>query len=140
MIHAMTRLVLAAMLLTPSIICAEERKPNLNHDFWDRQNISLIAASAAGRAMDVHTTHRFLHLGGNERLMPERFVRNTKAFSLYSAGAVAATSTFMWVAHRKHHHRLERAIGWVHAGFVAGLVINNQIYINQLENQRRIRP
>ena len=102
------------------------------HKFFDRHNLALIAAGAGLRAADVYTTHRFLQLGGRERLMPDRLVRNPAAFSLFSAGAAAATAGGMYIAHRKRWHCLERGLGWAQAAFLGYLVVNNARLIHDL--------
>jgi len=106
--------------------------PSLHHGFFDRQNSALIIAGFALRAGDVWTTKRFLERGGRERVMPEALVQNTTAFAAYSAGAAAGTVGLAWLAHRARHHRIERAILWVHVGFMAGLVVNNEMYVRRL--------
>jgi hypothetical protein len=99
------------------------------HRFLDRQNVSLIALATGLRAADVLSTRELLRRGGREYLLPARLVDSTPAFAAYSAGAVAVGALAMYAAHRTGHHRIERGLGWLHVGFMSGLVANNTVWI-----------
>ena len=100
------------------------------HRFSDRTNVALIAAGFGLRAADVMTTRELLRRGGQEKILPERLVRSTPAFAAYSAGTAAGNALLMYWAHRTGHHKIERALGWTHAAFLAGLVVNNSRWLS----------
>jgi hypothetical protein len=95
----------------------------IGHNFWDKQNIALFAATAALCSADFTVTHQNLQSGGRELNPIVRIYGRSSPglalnFSLEAAGGVGLSYFF----HRTGHHRLERAVSMFNIGTSAGAV------------------
>ena len=77
----------------------------LPHRFFDRNNLIGFSAMFATRALDVHSTCRFLRRGYREAVFPSQNCRTIAAGAFSAAGATVGVSYWF---HRKGHHKLER--------------------------------
>ena len=82
----------------------EVEKPR-THRFFDRNNLIGFSAMFATRALDVHSTCRFLKAGYEEKIFPSQNCRTiaVTAFGLSGSGM----GGIYWL-HRRGHHKLER--------------------------------
>jgi hypothetical protein len=128
------------LLLAPALVASEpiERPVNFPvpplptpHKFWDRQNKALILAGASLRVADVITTRQMVRRGAPFDILPRAVTHSTSRLVAFSAAAAAATGGLMYLAHRKRHHRIERALGWAQAAFIGGCVGNNGYWLHR---------
>lgn len=94
------------------------------HPFWDRENLSLFAVSAAWSGADFYVTHSNLANGGRElNPIARAFTGSTPAlaanFALETTGVVGISYFF----HKTGHHKLERATSYVNISASAGAVL-----------------
>lgn len=120
----------ASQPLTPAgafairVVEVPPRQSHENHRFWDRQNSTLVAASAAWATADFFVTRSNLSSGGRE-LDPI-----TRAFGGSTAGLAAnfalETGSVLGVSyffHKTGHHKLERMTSYVNISASAGAVV-----------------
>lgn len=103
---------------------APSRREAERHRFWDRENSTLFAASAAWAGADFYVTHKNLAAGGRELNPVARvFAGSTPAlaanFTLETVGVVGISYFF----HKTGHHKLERATSYVNISASAGAVL-----------------
>ncbi|HMK29845.1 MAG TPA: hypothetical protein VK473_09200 [Terriglobales bacterium] len=104
--------------------CAAQDLPR-QHAFFDAKNISLFAAVAGTRLLDVHSTSRCLHNRYYETQLPPSLVANKPAFVGYSFALAGLHMEAAYILHRSHHHKLERAISIVHIGAITATAARN---------------
>jgi len=102
----MKKLILILFLVFSLSAAAQpilDKKPD--HRFFDRNNLIGFSAMFATRALDVHSTCRFLRRGYREAVFPSQNCRTiaVAAFSLSGAGVGVS----YWF-HRTGHHKFER--------------------------------
>ncbi len=113
------------LFLLVAVPIAAQELPDAPHKFMDRQNVALFAGVATVRALDVHSTERFLDRGYQEALLPSALASNTAGMSAYSAAATAAHVYSCYWLHKRGHHRLERIASYAHIAYIGALVVNN---------------
>ena len=91
------------LILFLSAVSLSAQSPE--HRFFDRNNLIGFSAMFATRALDVHSTCRFLRRGYREAVFPSQNCRTiaVTAFGLSGAGM----GGIYWL-HRRGHHKLER--------------------------------
>jgi len=89
------------------------------HRFWDRTNILLFSGVAVFRGLDYASTRNFMARGREEILLPDDVVDNSAGFASLEAAATMTSVGLSYLAHRTHHHKVERWISIVHIGVTA---------------------
>ncbi len=93
------------------------------HKFWDRENWTLFAVSAALSGADFAVTRANLQSGGRELNPVVRvFGRSTPGLAVNFAGETAGVIGLSYFFHKTGHHRLERVVSMVNIGASAGAV------------------
>ena len=104
---------------------AVQRQDSSEHHFWDRENIALLSAVSASRALDYSSTLNMRRRGRQEILLTNDVVDNHPAFAAIEAGGTAVSVGASYLFHRYHHHRLERWTSIVHASLTTSGAIRN---------------
>ncbi|HXZ80233.1 MAG TPA: hypothetical protein VEG30_09905 [Terriglobales bacterium] len=112
------------MLFFLASTCSPQDLPG-EHSFFDAKNISLFAAVAGSRLLDVHSTSRCLKARYYETQLPPSLVSNKPAFIGYSFALAGLNMQAAYILHKTHHHKLERAISVAHFGAVAATAGRN---------------
>ena len=93
------------------------------HKFWDRENWTLFATSAAFSGADFAVTRANLQSGGRELDPVVRvFGRCTAGLAVNFAGETAGVIGLSYFFHKTGHHRMERVVSMVNIGASAGAV------------------
>jgi hypothetical protein len=93
------------------------------HRFWDKENSSLFAVSAALSAADFAVTRANLQSGGRElNPLVRVFGRSTPGLAANFAGESAGLIGVSYFFHKTGHHKLERAVSMVNITASAGAV------------------
>ena len=131
-------LLLCLILSTPSLVFAADPPETFRpvnhlaaptpapvHKFWDKQNKFLVLTGAGLRTADIYTTREIFQRKGEDGFLPRSAVSSTPRMAAFSAIGAAGTTGLMYLAHRKGHHRVERALGWAQVIFVGNCVFGN---------------
>ena len=99
----------APFLASPVVAVSAPEYMRPRHNFWDRENSVLFAATGAAAAADFFVTHMNLSNGGRELNPLVRPLAGSTAglatnFAVETAGVVGVSYLF----HKTGHHRLER--------------------------------
>jgi hypothetical protein len=88
------------------------------HNFWDRQNLSLVIVHAGLETADFVLTHQAIASGGHElNPIARPFVNmGTGGQIAFFAGGTLASLGVSYLLHKTHHHRLERMVTWYSIG------------------------
>ena len=123
--------------VAPATPASTQTAPSLSlempgkHPFFDKSNLGIFAALAAGRTMDLISTWQFRRHGLNEGELTNAFVDNKPLFATYSASLVAGQISASYVFHRLGWHRVERlAVDHTYRG-------RNRSGDSQLPNRRK---
>jgi hypothetical protein len=97
------------------------------HRFLDLRNSISLAALAAGLTADALSTQKGLGLPGFHEMNPlaRPFVQNRPGAAFYNAASFAVIGSGMYLAHKTNHHRLERVLPFVIAGWEGFLAARN---------------
>ena len=97
------------------------------HRFLDIRNSMAFAALAAGLTGDALSTQKGLGLPGFHEMNPiaRPFVQSRTGAGFYSAASFALMGSGMYLAHKTNHHRLERVLPFVIAGWEGFLAARN---------------
>jgi hypothetical protein len=89
------------------------------HRFFDTRNVFAASAFAAGLTGDAWSTQRALTYPGTREGNPlaRPFVSSRTGEALYSGSSLGLMLGGMYLAHKTHHHKLERVVPWVMAGW-----------------------
>jgi hypothetical protein len=89
------------------------------HRFFDAKNVSGASAFAVGLAGDAWSTQRALAYPGTREANPlaRPFVSSRTGEAVYSGSSLGLMLGGMYLAHKTHHHKLERIVPWVMAGW-----------------------
>lgn len=110
----------AAAPIMPFVAPEKEARP---HRFWDRENRTLFALTAAGAAADFCVTRANLANGGKELNPVTRiFSGSTPALAANFALGTASVVGISYMFHKTGHHRLERLTSVINIGSSAGAV------------------
>lgn len=94
-----------------------------SHKFFDRENVVLLAASAALSGADFAVTRANLQNGGKElNPMVRIFGRSTAGLAANFVGENVGVLGMSYFFHKTGHHKLERAVSMVNIGASAGAV------------------
>jgi hypothetical protein len=117
-------LPIANAAMFPIVEAPAPRLQSVEHPFWDRQNVTLFAATAGWAAADFCVTHANLARGGQELNPVARiFTKNTPLLAsnfVLETGGVISISYFF---HKTGHHKLERMTSYVDISGSAGAVL-----------------
>lgn len=105
-----------------------QNAPEKPHRFFDKTNIALFSADALVRTLDAQSTRAFetnpckcFH----EEYLPDSIAKSTPKMYGYSLAVSGALIGVAYLAHRTHHHRIERLIPIADIGYDGRLVVNN---------------
>lgn len=119
----------AIIALTATVGMAQEAKPQPKpHVFFDRYNVVLFSADALVRTLDAQSTRSFMTNKCKcleEANLPKSIAGSTSKMYAYSLGVSAGVMGLSYLAHKTHHHKLERFIPMVDAGYDLSAVIGN---------------
>ncbi len=112
----------AMLPVAPSAIIAIKQRPE-SHRFFDVKNTFALSATAISLTADALSTQKGLSYPGFYEMNPiaRPFVQSRAGAAAYSAGSLGLVAAGMYVAHRTHHHKLERILPFAIAGW-EGLV------------------
>lgn len=106
---------------------AKLQLPGRGHNFFDVKNFMGLAALAAGLTGDALSTQKGLGLPGFHEINPiaRPFVQNRAGAAFYGAASFAFMGGGMYLAHKTHHHKLERILPFAVAGWEGFLTFRN---------------
>jgi Domain of unknown function (DUF5658) len=112
----------AMLPVAPSAIKPIKQRPE-SHRFFDVKNSLALGATAISLTADALSTQKGLSYPGFYEMNPiaRPFVQSRAGAAAYSAGSLGLVAAGMYVAHRTHHHKLERILPFAIAGW-EGLV------------------
>jgi hypothetical protein len=89
------------------------------HRFFDSRNAFAASALAVGLAGDSWSTQRALAYPGTREANPlaRPFVASSTGAAVYSGSSLGLLLGGMYLAHKTNHHKLERVVPWVLAGW-----------------------
>jgi hypothetical protein len=89
------------------------------HQFFDTRNAFAAGAFAVGLAGDSWSTQRALAYPGTREANPlaRPFVASRTGEAVYSGSSLGLLLGGMYLAHKTNHHKLERVVPWVLAGW-----------------------
>lgn len=116
----------AALPAAPSALIKLKQRPE-NHRFFDIRNTFALSAAAVSLTADALSTQKGLAYPGFYEMNPlaRPFVQTRTGAAVYSAGSLGLVAGSMYLAHRTHHHKLERMIPFAIAGWEGLLSIRN---------------
>jgi hypothetical protein len=103
-------LISVALLISTSLFAQEKPK---THNFFDKENITLFSADALVRSLDAQSTRRMLSNPCHcfeEKQLPKAIANSTPTMYAYSLGFSAGMMGLSYLAHKTHHHKIERLI------------------------------
>jgi hypothetical protein len=115
-----------ALPLPPSAIITL-KKPPATHKFFDARNSLGLASLGASLSADALSTQKGLAYPGfhEMNIIARPFVQTRAGAAVYSAGSFGLLAGAMYVAHRTHHHKLERILPFAVAGWEGLLSARN---------------
>jgi len=104
------------------------------HRFFGAKNVIAASAFAAGLTGDAWSTQRALEYPGTREGNPlaRPFVSSRAGEAVYSGGSLGLMLGGMYLAHRTNHHKLERVVPWVMAGWEGFLTAWNVHQISRV--------
>src|SRR5260370_15101231 len=104
-----------------------------DHPFFDFKNAMAIGAFSVSLAGDSLSTQRLLDYAGYRERNPiaRLFVGSRAGMAVYSSGSLGIMVGGMYLAHRTHHHKLERIIPFAMAGWEGFVTAWNYHYLPQ---------
>src|SRR5215831_3196322 len=109
-------------------------RPTPSHRFFDGKNVFAASAFAAGLAGDAWSTERALAYPGTREGNPvaRPFVTSRAGEAVYTGSSLGLMLGGMYLAHKTHHHKLERVVPWVLAGWEGFLTAWNLHQISRV--------
>jgi hypothetical protein len=101
---------------TPADPATVKPVPQLEHRFWDRENVLLFSGVAIFRGLDYASTRNFQRRGRTEVLIPDDVVNNSAGFASLEAAGTATSIGLSYLFHRTGHHKMERWLSIGHIG------------------------
>ncbi|HEY7404435.1 MAG TPA: hypothetical protein VIB39_12990 [Candidatus Angelobacter sp.] len=117
----------AVLPAAPSaLIVVKPQRPE-GHRFFDLRNSFALSAVAVSLTADALSTQKGLSQPGFYEMNPlaRPFVQSRAGAAVYSAGSLGLVAAGMYVAHRTHHHKLERILPFAIAGWEGMLSARN---------------
>jgi hypothetical protein len=123
---------LTAAPAPPAAIIKLKPRPT-EHRFFDATNALALSSLAAGLTADALSTQKGLSYPGFYEMNPlaRPFVSSRAGAAAYSAGSFGLLAGGMYLAHRTHHHKLERIVPFAVAGWEGLLSARNYHVISQ---------
>src|SRR5262249_17916311 len=114
---APTALPALALPFAPSGLVTLKPQPE-KHRFFDFKNSPALGAAALSLSADAFSTQKGLSYPGFYEVNPlaRPFVKTSGGAAVYSAGSLGLLAGAMYLAHRTHHHKLERILPFALAG------------------------
>jgi hypothetical protein len=106
-------------------------RPAAEHRFFDFRNSLALGTFGVALAGDLLSTERILAYPGFRETNPiaRPFVSSRAGTAVYTAGGFVALTGGMYLAHRMHHHKMERVLPWAFAGWEGLLTGWNYHYL-----------
>ncbi|HZS26763.1 MAG TPA: DUF5658 family protein [Candidatus Angelobacter sp.] len=116
----------AALPAAPSALIKLKQRPE-THKFFDMRNTFALSAAAVSLTADALSTQKGLAYPGFYEMNPlaRPFVQTRTGAAVYTAGSLGLVAASMYMAHRTHHHKLERMMPFAVAGWEGLLSIRN---------------
>lgn len=116
----------AVLPTAPSAIILVKQRPE-THRFFDMRNTFALSAAAVSLTADTLSTQKGLAYPGFYEMNPlaRPFVQTRTGAAVYTAGSLGLVAGSMYLAHRTHHHKLERIMPFAVAGWESLLSIRN---------------
>ena len=116
----------AVLPAAPSALIKLKQHPE-SHRFFDLKNSFGLSAAAVSLTADALSTQKGLAYPGFYEMNPlaRPFVQTRTGAAVYSAGSLGLVAGSMYLAHRTHHHKLERMMPFAVAGWEGLLSIRN---------------
>lgn len=97
------------------------------HRFFDVRNSVGLAALASALSADALSTQKGLGLPGFHEMNPiaRPFVQSRAGAAIYNAASFAFMGGSMYLAHKTHHHKVERVLPFALAGWEGFLAVRN---------------
>jgi hypothetical protein len=122
-----TNAVVPVLPLAPPIKLITLKTAPTEHKFLDLRNSLAFSAVAASLAADSLSTQRGLAYPGFYEMNPlaRPFVKTRAGAAAYSAASFSLLAGAMYLAHKTHHHRIERILPFAVAGWEGLLSARN---------------
>ena len=122
--------IIAFTLLLPAFVSAQTTEPTAQkpHVFFDKTNMTLFSADALVRSLDAQTTRSFMTNPCKcmvEANLSNAIASSTPRMYAYSLGVSAGVVALSYIAHRTHHHKIERLIPMIDIAYDGQAVIRN---------------
>ncbi|HET9282988.1 MAG TPA: hypothetical protein VFR24_13600 [Candidatus Angelobacter sp.] len=116
----------AILPAAPSALIKLKQRPE-PHRFFDMRNTFALSAAAVSLTADALSTQKGLAHPGFYEMNPlaRPFVQTRTGAAIYSAGSLGMVAGSMYLAHRTHHHKLERMMPFAVAGWEGLLSLRN---------------
>jgi hypothetical protein len=116
----------AILPAAPSALIRLKQPPD-THKFFDMRNTFALSAAAVSLTADALSTQKGLAHPGFYEMNPlaRPFVQTRTGAAVYSAGSLGLVAGSMYLAHRTHHHKLERMMPFAVAGWEGLLSLRN---------------
>jgi hypothetical protein len=124
----------ATLTAAPAPAAIIKLKPQpTEHRFFDATNALALSSLAAGLTADALSTQKGLSYPGFYEMNPlaRPFVSSRSGAAAYSAASFGLLTGGMYLAHRTHHHKLERIMPFAIAGWEGWLSARNYHVISQ---------
>lgn len=95
------------------------------HQFLDKENVSIFAGVVTVHALDVTSTWQFRRKGHSESLLSNSIVDNKAGFVLLGTSTAAVNIGASYYLHKTGHHRLERIFGIAGIAATSYFVVHN---------------
>lgn len=116
----------AILPAAPSALIKLKQRPE-THRFFDMRNTFALSAAAVSLTADALSTQKGLAHPEFYEMNPlaRPFVQTRTGAAIYSAGSLGMVAGSMYLAHRTHHHKLERMMPFAVAGWEGLLSLRN---------------
>jgi len=122
-----------ALLAAPAAMITLKKAPSNDHKFFDLKNSLALGTAAAGLTADALSTQKGLSYPGFYEMNPvaRPFMNSRAGAAVYSAGSFGLLAGGMYLAHRTHHHKLERVLPFAVGSWEGLLGLRNYHVIAQ---------
>lgn len=119
----------AALMITTSAMAQLPDAPKSHaHKFFDKENVILFAGDITTRTLDAASTHHFLSNPCgcfHEVDLPNSIATHQATMYAYSLSVSAGLIGLSYIAHKTHHHKIERLIPVADIAYDGELVGHN---------------
>src|SRR5260370_41180725 len=126
----------------PMPVPARPARTENDHPFFDFKNSMAIGAFSVSLAGDSLSTQRLLDYPGYRERNPiaRPFVGSRAGTTVYSGGSLGIMMGGMYLAHKTHHHKLERIIPFAMAGREGFVSARNYHHLPRATDNSPARP